>query len=508
MSARAKALTLVAIAIYAAVLISTNRIYTILDDESTIIAVAGHPVMTTVRLFASGAGQHEHPPISDILLHFWLIATNYSFFALRIFANVFYIAAILLTAMSARKIAGSRAYWVTLAAGFLWPFAFQYGRIAGWYLFCMFLVSCLTWLYLQILDQRGLWPWIGFAVAGVVLVGSNYFGVVFLLIFLLDFVLFHRQLAAKSARPLLAVVVAVAAGFLPLLRQVLTNLHAHAQAGFSYLGWKPVIASVGFTTFSLFGSVAVAPWFLPLSIPVGAAAIALCAGIGCSAGRRWLAYFFIALILLEFSGHLDVKRMMFLTSWFFLAIGVAASDGRSVHSRVVLAAVAVLITSGWIGIVSGRHYAAANLNEPWERVAAVVAGDARHGATVISENPSFFFYLDYQLGLQSQTGAAPGPYLGQSVYQSHGYRIVMPSDAGPSAGGMRGAVVVVNGPGPKDEAEKLNALNADLRQRCQNIGEFKAAPDPAEALKRRFVANAPVSAYRTDVTWYECSSGR
>jgi hypothetical protein len=68
MSLRSKLEAVAAIAIYATLMICTNNLYTILDDESTIIAVAGHPILPTVQLFFSGKGQHEHPPVSEACL--------------------------------------------------------------------------------------------------------------------------------------------------------------------------------------------------------------------------------------------------------------------------------------------------------------------------------------------------------------------------------------------------------------------------------------------------------
>ena len=107
-----KLATLAIIAIYTVVIVCTNNAFTILDDECNSIALAGQPVIPTLQLFFAGEGLHEeHPPSSDILLHFWLVATRYSFFALRIFANIFYIAGILITALSAEKIGGKRTYW-------------------------------------------------------------------------------------------------------------------------------------------------------------------------------------------------------------------------------------------------------------------------------------------------------------------------------------------------------------------------------------------------------------
>lgn len=51
MSSRCAFLTVVVISVYLAVMASTNHLSTILDDESTIIAVAGHPILPTIQLF-------------------------------------------------------------------------------------------------------------------------------------------------------------------------------------------------------------------------------------------------------------------------------------------------------------------------------------------------------------------------------------------------------------------------------------------------------------------------
>src|SRR5580658_9067937 len=99
--------TLVAILAYAALMISTNTRFTMLDDESDSIAIAGRPVVAALRPFFTGEGFHElHPPEAELLLHLWLVTTHYSFFLLRVFANILFIAAVLLTSKSAEKVAG------------------------------------------------------------------------------------------------------------------------------------------------------------------------------------------------------------------------------------------------------------------------------------------------------------------------------------------------------------------------------------------------------------------
>lgn len=51
----------------------------------------------------------------------------------------------------------------------------------------------------------------------------------------------------------------------------------------------------------------------------------------------------------------------------------------------------------------------------------------------------------------------------------------------------------------------MNELKDALGRRCSTLGEYRAAPDPAFAWKRRFTKDVPVLAYRTDVTWFDCN---
>lgn len=505
---RAMILTAAIIAGYAVIMFVTNSRFTILDDESTIVAVAGHPIAPTVSLFLFGKGQHEHPPLSDIFLHLWLIATHYSFFALRIFANLFFISAMLLTALSAKRIAGRRAYWTTLGVGLVWPFAFQYGRITGWYCVTMFFISLVTWLYIKVTEGGGVRTWLLLALASMALVWSNYFGIAILVLLVVDLLAFHRDVARENLRPLLMSVAAVAMSILPLVSIVLRDLAVKAAPASSHLNWKNDIAVIGYPTFSIFGSVAVAPWFLPLSIPVFAATIALFVSLWFSPARKWLVYFGLSLVLLQLSGHMNVKRVLFLTPWLFLGIGVAAFGDTCHYRKLTWAAIATLVAVGWIGIVSGRHYSTTNLYEPWRDVAQTVAGDALRGATVISESPPFFFYLDYALKLQGETKSATGPYLGEEIYGSRGYRILYSSEPDRIAGALTGKVVLVNGSALGPVVEQTNTLNRRLLQDCRMEGEYHATPDPSAAFKRTLVQDYAALNYRVNVNWYDCGIGR
>jgi hypothetical protein len=64
--------------------------------------------------------------------------------------------------------------------------------------------------------------------------------------------------------------------------------------------------------------------------------------------------------------------------------------------------------------------------------------------------------------------------------------------------------VLVKGPSVEEEVQWMNQLDAALRTRCRLLGEYRAAPDPAAALKARFVQDTAVMTFRTDVLWYDC----
>ena len=117
----------------------------------------------------------------------------------------------------------------------------------------------------------------------------------------------------------------------------------------------------------------------------------LFAAIWFSRGRRWLVYFVLSMAMLDITGNINIKRVPFMLPWLFLAVGTAVSSRASRYPRLALSAITVIVVSGWIGIMSGKHYATANLYEPWGKVAEVVAQDARSGETIVSVNRHSFF---------------------------------------------------------------------------------------------------------------------
>ena len=495
--------TIVALA-YAAAMIFTNTRFTLLDDESLIIAAAEHPVLPTIKLFLTGRGQHEHPPFSDILLHEWLLLTNSNLFALRIFANLFYIGSSLALALAAGKLSGTRAYWTTLLLTFLWPFAFQYGRITGWYCVAMFLLACTTLAYIGILADRNRWAWFAFAILSVLLVWTNYFGVILLLLLCADLLLFHPALARKHRTAVASTIVIIAASFLSLIRAALSPLENANLLKSNASTLKTELLSAGYSVYCVFASAAIAPWYWPFSIPVAIGSITLLIAVWYSKGRRWLGYFGITLLLLAATQHLTIKRIIFLLPWFFLAIGIATAERKSKHALVATCSSALLIACGLAAIASGRHYATTNLREPWEQISRVVARDARSGATLISDNVPFFLYSDYQLGLVSDLHVSDGPDLGVDVYRRHGYSILDTDLQVSQSNALHGKVVMVLGSSTFDDVAAIELLNDSLATRCRKTGEFRGAPDPAFSWKKQFTRDVPTLAYRSRVIWYDC----
>jgi hypothetical protein len=119
----------------ALVLFLTNSRIMFIDDEVTIISDAAAPLRQTLDAFRSGQALHQHPPLYDILLHFWLHLSGGTLFALRLPSIAFYILGLWLLSHAAAKMGGRPSARALLWLGALWPFGFHFGRLAAWYSF-------------------------------------------------------------------------------------------------------------------------------------------------------------------------------------------------------------------------------------------------------------------------------------------------------------------------------------------------------------------------------------
>src|ERR1700691_3705043 len=125
-------------------LVSSNHWLSFIDDETTIINDSMMPVRQMLATFWSGAGLHEHPPLFEMMYHFWLRATGGAFDWLRIPSIVFYLAGLWLVARIGNRLGGEEAGRIILWLGALWPYGFHYGRLAAWYSLTFMCVAGVT----------------------------------------------------------------------------------------------------------------------------------------------------------------------------------------------------------------------------------------------------------------------------------------------------------------------------------------------------------------------------
>ncbi len=379
-----------------ALLVFTNRWFTEVDDEYTIIDRAAKPVYQTVELFLRGVGEHEHPPLYDIILHGWLRLTGGNVHLLRLPSIFFYVLGTWILAKVARHLGGLQSQIWVLVLITVWPFGFHFGRLATWYSFCFLLVSLLTLTYFNFLARPAATNWIWFLITSLALVYSNYFGWILLACLALDYVVRNRWDLRNRVPPLLLTGMILFGAFLPLLPAFLRETHS----GIRSHGVGLSTAAVGiYNIYCTFVSESVAPWFWFLGVPAGIA-IATClltmlfrASLPVKA---FFLYFLGIFTLMTVLGIVMPKRILFISPWLILPIGVTLSRAPGRLSRQALVTTLVITAAiGWYGIFSRRLYAAPHWIEPWESVARQSAEVVHNHGIVIGNNPSFFFYMTF-----------------------------------------------------------------------------------------------------------------
>jgi hypothetical protein len=400
-----------------AVMLGTDRWFTEVDDECAIIDQAAKPISHTLRVFLSGAGQHEHPPLYDIFLHFWLRLTGGNMHLLRAPSVLFYLAGAWFLAEIARKMGGGRSQLWLLAIVVLWPFGFHFGRLTTWYSLSFLLVSLLTLTYFKCVAQPSAANWLWFLLASLALVYSNYFGWAFLLCLAFDYAIRNRGQFARALSHLLATAAILCVAYLPLWGTFRRETQVGVQSHSSLNG---IAVNLLYNVYSVFVSESVAPWFWFLGAPA-CIAIAICLFLTlCRApypAKSLLLYFLVLITTLSALGAIVPKRVLIMSPWLILPVAVALGTAHLPGRRMLAGSLAVVAAIGWFGIFSRRFYAAPHWVEPWESVAQGAAGVVREGGVVVGNNPSFFFYLTYLLPVESvaPSGASFAGLLPDSV---------------------------------------------------------------------------------------------
>ena len=481
-------------------LLLTNRWFTEVDDECAIVDRAARPILHTIGLYLSGAGEHEHPPLYDLILHGWLQLTHGAQQLLRVPSVIFYLAGAWILASVLKRQAGDTARNYTLLLIALWPFGFHFGRLATWYSFCFFLVALVTWSYFQYLRSPDFGNWCRLIVCSLLLLYSNYFAWALLGCLALDSIIENRKMRPKTWFGLAGSGLFLVAGYLPVATAFLGELRGVVHPSGHILNH---FLNGTYDLYCTFVSESVAPWFWPLGVSV-TAAIMICLLITITSApphaRRFVLYFAGLLAIMTALGIANTKRMLFISPWLILPISVVLPDKASrVRRPILLVALLFIAAVGWYGIVSRNLYAAPHWVEPWQSIAQKAAPVARAGGIVIGNNPSFFFYLTYDLAPSGNDRA--GNFAGllpDSTRRSNVYDEQEWIEAGrPLATHMILAAGMPNPDALKEEAEWLS-------RQCVREDSQQLIHDSGAEWKERFAPETGQVPWRIEISRYSC----
>jgi hypothetical protein len=487
-------------------LITTNNAATIIDDEATILGVAASPLRATLAAFFSGTGKHEHPPLFDILLHFWLRATGGSFEYLRVPSILFFVAGLFLLGRASRYFTGSTDGVAVIWIGVLWPFGFHFARLAGWYSFSFFLVAGLTLSYFKYLEKMNPRRWAALFLFSLCLIWTNYFGWAILACLAQDQILRMRSKEpAATPKTLLGTAALLAASYLPLItafRAELshgTNFHQRALS---------ILANAAFNVFSLFVSESIAPWYWWISVPVGLAILA-CLALAIwwlpRPARRFLLYSALLITAMALIGILQTKYLLLISAWVLLPIGVAIESLKPRWATFAMAGALLIIgLAGWYGIYSRRYYSAPRFTEPWQEVAGDAGNKIGNGATVIADHPSFLFYLTYFLRVPNQNG--PWKFEGLLPVAVTHPQVFSPVGWLAAGQAAHGKMILIRAGRDPGGEEPVDVVARKLDQSCGSISSRLRMRDEGYAWKQRFFPLLGEPQWRIEIREYDCDS--
>jgi hypothetical protein len=501
---------LAALLLLAVTIIVTEPHFHFIDDEVTILNDAASPIGPTMARYIGGAGQHEHPPLYDLILHFWLRGTQGRMGWLRIPSITFYIFGLGALATAAVRFGSSgtnrrRALGCTaIFIGVLWPFGFHFGRVATWYSLSFALVSLLTVFYIDFVSTPNWTGMIKLLAAASALIYTSYYGWALVGCLAVDFAIERRgdwggflRWAAPGAAILFII-------YLPMWGAFFAEIFG--VVGPPQFG-RQFFLQPAFCLYSLFVSESVAPWYWWIGVPMGVAAVG-CVVLawvwGEGRARRLLAYFVVLFVGMEVLGILETKRLLLIAPWLLIPLAVAVGEAIGPRRTALAGLIAATFLTGWVGIGLRRYYAAPRWLEPWPEVASKAAQEWMNGATIISNSPSFFLYLTYDLGLAGATEHERQRFEGFLGKSLHARNVFAMEDWVDRPSAPTGEVVLVRGvqfsaPGTAERAEEI------LTGQCKPAGVIKLYRDPGYEIKQRVFPTLQQPEWRVEVRRYECN---
>lgn len=484
-------------------MLATNRWFTAVDDECALVDTAFHPLRYTLSLFLNGEGQHRHPPLSDIALHLWLVITQANFHLLRLPFIFLYVIGAYALAGAAKYVGGEKGEAWVLGMVALWPYGFHYGRVAGWYCFCFAAVCLLTFAYFKFNERPSGSRWVWLVLAILAAVYSNYFCWLLVALLGFDFWARHREDFASWRLSALGTTLLILALYYPVFHAFFHLLRKEGVFHFSPL------STLAYGTYSLyctFVSESVAPWFWILGVPAGIA-IALCIGLTLWLSdwpaKRFLLYFILCFAALAIGGIEETKHLVLVGPWVILAVGTTiatlADQGRR---RALIVSTLVPGLIGWFGILDRQLYAAPHWVEPWQQIAEESADLIRSGGIAIANNPSYFFYLTYELPADNPPGS--GQVWGLLPGSVRHANVFTPSQWVEDGRPLHGNVLFITGMHffmPEEpDVETERALDST----CNLLSDTKLVRDAGARWKNEFEPGIGSLEWRVEVRKYSC----
>jgi hypothetical protein len=484
-------------------LLYSNHLFTIVDAEALNLSREAQPIHVLWAATLSGA--QAHPPVYDFLLHFWLLLTRGAFDWLRVPSIVFYLVGLWMLSRAAQRTGGENCATVSALLGALWPYGFHFGRLATPYALAFLFVCGMTWAYLSYCDLPSTAAWIVVCLFALALVYTNYFGWALVVLLGTDDWLRHRTQAADAGRRLLISAIALCGAYAPLWRVLLNELAQIAHGG-SPLG--SLMVNAGFNVYALLVGDSVAPWFWRFGIP-GGLAVASCLALAFLStkgpARRFLVFSVVLIALMATLGILSTERLLLVAPWVLLPLAAALVKPNQPRRIRALAGLLLVVAGiGWYGTYSRQYYASQRFLQPWPAIAAEAAGDLGHGAGVIGNNPSFFFYLTYALKVPPAAGV-PWRFMGMLPREVQSKNIWAPEEWIAAGRPIRPQMLWIRGmPGP-DEGTPMGAAADWLDHACGDRSIHFLRRDPSYSLKQRYLPEPGDLVWQVETHEYDCS---
>jgi hypothetical protein len=493
------------------VLFNTNHLFTFIDDETNMLGPAAQPTGVFLSNLGTLIRGHEHPPLFDLFLHFWLRLTGGAMDWLRVPSVLFFLAGLFCLSRAARLLAGMRGSTALLWLGVLWPYGFHFGRLAGWYSFGFFLVAALTWAYLKHAALLGenrdpvvcRAAWMRACVCGLALVYANYLGWALLFLLAVDDWIRHRA-RPDTMKRLLATAAILLVAYAPLWPALFRELTVGVTLRQS---WTYRLANTAYNVYVLFVSESVAPWYWRLGIPAALAAagcllLVLLASRG--PAQRFLIFASILVAAMAGAGILYPRRLFMVAPWFLLAIAAAIGAVENRYWRSGMALCLGLVAAiGWYGFYTRSFYATPRFFEPWESVAQDAAEAVRGGGLIVGNNPSFFFYLTYALQIpQSPAGFRFSGIVTQTIQHP---QVWDPGDWEQAGRPLRSNVLWIRGMPGAPPGSPMYDAGQWLDAHCGSRTVHYLDRDPSYQAKQRFAPEIDQLMWRVEIHAYDCN---